>query len=247
MIPLKTCQEIDKMRQAGAILAQIMEKLGSMIRPGLATQELDIAAGDIIKKAGAVSAFKGYRGYPANICVSVNEEVVHGIPGRRKLAKGDIASIDIGIKLNDFFVDMAKTFAVGDVSEQKQKLIEVTRISLEEAISKMVAGNKLSDVSCAVQNYVEARGFSVVRDFVGHGIGRQLHEEPQIPNFSTPGTGPVLKDGMVLCVEPMINSGGWEVEVLADGWTAVTVDRKPSAHFEHTIAIWKGKSLILTQ
>ncbi|MBI5873289.1 MAG: type I methionyl aminopeptidase [Candidatus Omnitrophica bacterium] len=247
MIPIKTCQEIDKMRKAGRILAQIMDQLEKAVRPGRSTQELDEAAAAAIAQAGVHSAFKGYHGYPANICVSVNDEVVHGIPGRRPLVEGDIVSIDIGIEMAGYFVDMAKTFAVGKISAQKQKLLEVTRESLEKAIQLMKAGNKLSDVSCAVQDYVEGRGFSVVRDFVGHGIGKELHEEPQVPNFGTPGSGPVLKEGMVLCIEPMINSGTWEVEILQDGWTAVTADKKPSAHFEHTVAICNGVPVVLTQ
>lgn len=235
------------MKEAGKILARIMDQLERSVKPGKMTQELDRLAAAEILKAGVRSAFKGYKGYPANICVSVNEEVVHGIPGRRKLIEGDIASIDIGIEMAGFFVDMAKTFPVGRVAAQKQELIDVTRESLEKAISKIRPGFKLFDISAAVQGHVEPRGFSVVRDFVGHGIGRQLHEEPQIPNFGSAGSGPALKDGMVLCVEPMINAGTWEVEILQDGWTAVTADRKPSAHFEHTVAICNGEPLVLTR
>lgn len=235
------------MKEAGRILAGIMDLLEKAVRPGRMTQELDRLAAAEILKSGASPAFKGYMGYPANICVSVNEEVVHGIPGRRKLVEGDIASIDIGIEMAGFFVDMAKTFAVGNISAQKQKLMDVTRESLEKAIFKIRAGNKLFDISAAVQGHVEPLGFAVVRDFVGHGIGRQLHEEPQIPNFGSAGSGPVLKDGMVLCVEPMINAGTWEVRINQDGWTAVTADGKPSAHFEHTVAICNGEPLILTR
>ncbi len=247
MIPIKTCQEIDKMYKAGQILAEIMDVLEKRVRPNVLTQELDRVAFELISEKNVRSAFKGYRGYPANICVSVNEEVVHGIPGKRKLLDGDIVSIDIGIELDGFYSDMAKTFSVGKISPEKQELIDITRVSLEQAIEKVKAGNKLSDVSSAVQVYVEQYGFSVVRDFVGHGIGKELHEEPQIPNYGVPGKGPVLKDGMVLAIEPMINAGSWEVEILEDGWTAVTKDRRPSAHFEHTVAIRRGLPVVLTK
>ena len=247
MIPIRTCQEIDKMREAGYILAGIMDVLEKLVKPNLATQELDRAALAAMTEKKVKSAFKGYHGYPANICVSVNEEVVHGIPGKRRLAEGDIVSIDIGIELDGFYSDMAKTFAVGKISEQKQRLIDAARASLECSIEKMKPGNRLFDVSNAVQSYVEQRGFSVVRDFVGHGIGRELHEEPQIPNYGTVGKGSVLKDGMVFAIEPMINAGSWEVEILQDGWTAVTVDRKASAHFEHTVAISNGATIVLTK
>ncbi len=247
MIPIKTCQEIDKMYKAGQILAEIMDVLEKRVRPNVLTQELDRVAFELISEKNVRSAFKGYRGYPANICVSVNEEVVHGIPGKRKLLDGDIVSIDIGIELDGFYSDMAKTFSVGKISPEKQELIDITRVSLEQAIEKVKAGNKLSDVSSAVQVYVEQYGFSVVRDFVGHGIGKELHEEPQIPNYGVPGKGPVLKDGMVLAIEPMINAGSWEVEILEDGWTAVTKDRRPSVHFEHTVAIRRGLPVVLTK
>lgn len=249
MIPIRTSQEIEKMRRAGRVLAKIMDELGPMIKPGLTTAELDTASLRLMSAFSVRSAFKGYHGYPANICVSVNEEVVHGIPGPKKLNAGDIASIDIGIELEGYFADMAKTFPVGKISADRQKLIDVTRLSLDEAIKAVKPNVKLSNVSYAVQHYVESKGFSVVRDFVGHGIGRALHEEPQIPNFVTQEeeAGPTLKDGMVLAIEPMINIGGWEVEVLKDGWTAVTKDGRPSAHFEHTVALWDGAPKILTQ
>lgn len=247
MIPIKTRSEIDKMRKAGRILAGLMEELARMVGPGIATIDLEKASVAAMSKAGVRSAFKGYRGYPANICVSVNEEVVHGIPSSRRLKEGDIVSIDIGIEADGFFVDMANTFAVGKIGKKEQGLIDVTRASLDEAIRMLKPGNCLSDVSGVVQQYVESRGFSVVRDFVGHGIGRMLHEDPPVPNFKTSGTSPALKDGMVLAIEPMINSGSWQVEVLKDGWTAVTKDRLPSAHFEHTVAIWDGGPLILTE
>lgn len=246
MIPLKACQDIDKMSQAGKILSEIMEELAVLIKPGILTKSLDEEAARLIARFKVRSAFKGYRGYPANICVSVNEVVVHGIPGERKLAAGDIVSIDIGIERDGFFADMAKTFPVGKIDSKLIELIRATEASLEHGVAAMKPGGRLSDVSNAVQEYVEASGFSVVRDFVGHGIGRELHEEPQIPNFGTAGNGPILRDGMVFAIEPMVNLGDWRVEILQDGWTAVTKDRLPSAHHEHTVAIWNGKATILT-
>ncbi|MFA5038869.1 MAG: type I methionyl aminopeptidase [Candidatus Omnitrophota bacterium] len=247
MIPLRTSREISQMRDAGEILANVMRGLASMVSPGVVTNDLDKAAGEMIRKAKAKPAFKGYRGFPANICISVNEEVVHGIPGERRLQEGDIAGIDIGLEKSGFFVDMAQTFAVGRVETLRRKLIETAKVSLEEAIKEFKVGNRLGDISRAVQGYVESRGFSVVRDFVGHGIGRELHEEPQIPNFVLKDEGPELKVGMVFAIEPMINAGSWEVRVLSDGWTAVTKDKKPSAHFEHTVALTPQGALILTQ
>ncbi len=249
MIPIRTCQEIDKIRRAGHILAKMIDELSQMIKPGIATIDLDRTAALAMSQFKAKSAFKGYRGYPAHICVSINEEVVHGIPGSRKLVSGDIVSIDIGIELDGFFADMAKTFPVGKIESQKQRLIEVAFASLEEAIKAFKPHARLSDISYAVQHYVESRGFSVVRDFVGHGIGRELHEEPQIPNFVSQEevSSPILKEGMVFAIEPMLNMGDWQIEVLKDGWTAVTKDRKPSAHFEHTVALWKGEPEILTR
>jgi methionyl aminopeptidase len=249
MIPIKTCQEIDKMRRAGHILAEVMVSLSRKIQIGASTIDLDNEAARVISGYGVKSAFKGYHGYPANICASVNEEVVHGIPGKRKLLEGDIIGIDIGIEQDGFFADMAKTFPVGKVEPRWLELIEVTRLSLEEAIRAFRPDHRLSDISFAVQSYCQARGFSVVRDFVGHGIGRELHEPPQIPNFTSGKDiqSPVLRDGMVFAIEPMINLGGWAVEVLKDGWTAVTKDRSPSAHFEHTVALLNGVPEILTQ
>ncbi len=235
------------MRRGGHILSLILDELRDMVKPGLATIELDEAALAAMSKLKVVSAFKGYRGYPANICVSVNEEVVHGIPGQRRLIEGDIVSIDIGIKLDGFFSDMAKTFAVGSIDASKQRLMDATWGSLEEAIKYLKIGHRLSEASCSVQRFVEEKGFSVVRDFVGHGIGRQLHEEPQIPNFKTSESGPLIENGMVLAIEPMINMGTWEVVILRDGWTAVTKDKKPSAHFEHSIAIWDNEPQVLTK
>jgi len=247
MIPIKACQEIDKMQRGGQILAKIMAELAAMVLAGVTTKELDEKAGDLIRSSGATSAFKGYHGYPADTCISVNEEVVHGIPGRRRLREGDIVSIDIGIKHDGFFLDMAQTFPVGRIDTMRRRLIETAKGALEEAIKVFQRGNRLIDVSRAVQVYVEARGFSVVRDFVGHGIGRALHEEPQIPNYVTKDESPLLETGMVFAIEPMINAGSWEGKVLSDGWTAVTKDKQPSAHFEHTVALTDKGPFVLTR
>lgn len=246
MIPIKTQSEIDQMRKLGAILGNIFERLKESLEPGIKTIELDKLSASLMRDAGVKSAFLGYRGYPANICVSVNEEVVHGIPGNRILKNSDIVSLDMGIKSDGLFVDMAKTYYIGNIDPKEKELVEVSEGSLQAAIKLMKPGNRLSDLSHAVQEFAESRNFSVVRDFVGHGIGHQLHEEPQIPNFGAPGKGPLLKDGMVLAIEPMINLGSWEVVVADDGWTAITKDLMPSAHFEHTVAIWNGGPKILT-
>jgi methionyl aminopeptidase len=247
MIPIKTCQDIDRMKRAGRVLAQVMQAIAGFVKTGVTTGEIDAKAAEAIAALKVRSAFKNYRGYPAHICVSVNEEVVHGIPGPRRLREGDIVSLDIGIEMDGYYADMAETFAVGAVDTVKSSLVEAARLSLEKAIEAARPGNKLFDISHAVQKCVESRGFSVVRHFVGHGIGRQLHEEPQVPNFGAPHTGPVLREGMVFAIEPMINAGTWEVEVLADGWTAVTKDRQPSAHFEHTVAVGKDGPVVLTR
>ncbi len=247
MIPIKSPEDIAKLKEAGRILAGIMDVLETMVKPGVLTRAFDDRAASEIKRLKVTSAFKGYRGYPANICVSVNEEVVHGIPSLRKIQDGDIVSIDIGIEREGYFVDMAKTFAAGSVSDANLRLVRATRESLYEAIGSLKAGNRLSCIGKAVQPYVEARGFSVVRDFVGHGIGRALHEDPQVPNFVPKDDGPVLKDGMVLAIEPMINAGTYEVAILDDGWTAVTKDGLPSAHFEHTVALVDGGAVVLTE
>ncbi|MDD5019500.1 MAG: type I methionyl aminopeptidase [Candidatus Omnitrophica bacterium] len=247
MIPIKTCHDIDKMRKGGRVLAKIMAELSGMVSPGLTTAELDCKTEGLIRSFGVRSAFQGYRGYPAHICVSVNEEVVHGIPGPRRLREGDIVSIDIGIENSGYFLDMAETFPVGRIDTKRRKLIETAKAALEEAIKVFRVGNRLLDISRSVQAYVEARGFSVVRDFVGHGIGRELHEEPQIPNYVTKEDSPVLQAGMVFAIEPMINAGTWEVKVLQDGWTAVTKDKEPSAHFEHTVALTKEGPVVLTR
>ncbi|HHP50895.1 MAG TPA: type I methionyl aminopeptidase [Moorella mulderi] len=246
MIILKTREEIKKMRVAGRIVAGVLELMGRHIRPGITTAELDQRAEEFIKKHGAQPAFKGYRGYPSTICASINEEVVHGIPGLRRLKEGDIISTDVGVVKDGFYGDAAYTFPVGEVDEIKKNLLQVTLEALYEGIKKAVVGNRLSDISHAIQTHVESRGFSVVRDYVGHGIGAHLHEDPQVPNFGPPGFGPRLRPGMVLAIEPMVNVGTHEVVTKEDGWTVVTKDGKPSAHFEHTVAITEEGPQILT-
>ncbi|MGI6566679.1 MAG: type I methionyl aminopeptidase [Firmicutes bacterium] len=247
MIIRKSQDELQAMREAGRLTALTHDVVAAAVRPGITTASLDALAEEFIRDHDAIPAFKGYNGYPASICVSVNEEVVHGIPGARILRDGDIVSIDIGVVLDGFYGDMARTYPVGEISEEAKRLIAVTETALEKGIAAAVAGNRLSDIGHAVQSYVEAHGMSVVRDFVGHGIGRSMHEEPQIPNFGRPGYGPRLKPGMVLAIEPMVNVGGWEVIVLSDNWTVVTADRSLSAHFEDTVAVTEGGPLILTQ
>jgi methionyl aminopeptidase len=246
MITYKSDRELDLMRQAGRIVAEAMDLISGAIRPGLATIELDHLVEKHIRKKGGIPAFKGYSGFPASICASINEEVVHGIPGLRRLKEGDIISIDVGVRYKGYFGDAAATFPVGEISPEAKKLIEATRGSLEAAIEKVREGNHLSDISHAVQTYAESRGYSVVRNYVGHGIGSQLHEEPQIPNFGPPGRGPKLTSGMVLAIEPMVNMGTWQVDTLQDNWTVVTKDGSLSAHFEHTVAIVAGSPEVFT-
>ena len=247
MITIKTKQEIEFMRKAGSILSKIIAELKNKLKVGISTKEIDILAGDLINSYGASAAFKGYRGFPANTCISLNEEVVHGIPNDRKLKSGDIVSLDIGIRLNGFYADAAFTQAVDKINGRIKKLIDVTRKSLSLGINQAKVGNYLFDISYAIQRFVESEGFSVVRDFVGHGIGRQMHEEPEIPNFGRPKTGSILKEGMTLAIEPMVNMGTWEVQIQDNGWTAITKDKKHSAHFEHTIAITQKGPEILTR
>ena len=247
MITLKSEDEIALMRKAGHIVAKTIQLLRGKIRPGISTKELDDIARDSIISLGGVPAFKDYKGFPANICTSINEEVVHGIPSEKRLLKeGDIISLDIGVYFNGYFADSAVSIIVGEVKSSIKKLLDVTRDSLYLGIRKARPGNHLFDISSAIQNFVEANGFSVVREFVGHGIGKSLHESPEIPNFGKPGTGPILQKGMVLAIEPMVNMGSWEVEFLDNQWTAITKDKLPSAHFEHTIAVRKGSPEILT-
>jgi methionyl aminopeptidase len=246
LIIIKSLQEIELMRQAGRIVAGTLQELAGAVRPGITTIQLDTLARQYIQKSGARPAFLGYHGFPATICTSLNEEVVHGIPGLRRLKAGDIISIDVGVFYKGYYGDAAATFPVGEVSPLAKRLLEVTRESLYKGIEKAYPGNRLYDISAAIQTYVESRGFSVVRSYVGHGIGSEMHEEPQVPNFGLPGKGPLLEAGMVLAIEPMVNAGTWEVETLSDDWTVVTKDRNLSAHFEHTVAIMQDGPEILT-
>lgn len=247
MIPLKSADELEHMRASCRIAATVKETVAEAIAPGVTTAELDALAADLIKELGAKSSFFGYRGYPGNICASVNDVVVHGIPGNRKIELGDIVSIDVGVEFEGFVGDNAVTVMVGVEDPEVMRLVKVTEQALAAAIDKAVAGGRLSDISHAVEKMATDAGFTVVKEFVGHGIGRKMHEEPQIPNFGPPGKGPKLKPGMTLALEPMINMGKEEVEILSDGWTVLTKDRLPSAHFEHTVAIQKsGPAEILT-
>ncbi len=247
MILIKSPQEIEKMRVAGRKTAELMQELSMMIQPGVTGFDLDQKAGEVISKQGAKTAFKGYLGYPAHICLSINDQVVHGIPGKRSLKEEDIVGLDLGLVAEDFYGDMARTFAVGQVSDEKRKLIQVTEEALWKGIEQCVPGNRLGDISNAVEQWVLSHHFSVVKDFVGHGIGRKLHEDPPLPNFGKPHTGPKLQVGMVLAIEPMVNEGGCEVRILSDGWTVVTKDGKVSAHFEHTVAITENGPEVLTK
>lgn len=246
MIILKSNREIDLMREAGRIVAIALEKIRASVKPGITTAELDRIAEEVIKEHGARPLFKGYGGFPASICTSVNEEVVHGIPGLRVLNSGDIISIDVGAEKNGYCGDAALTLPVGEVSEEALRLLKVTKTALEKGIEKASPGNRLTDISHAIQAYAESHGFSVVREYVGHGIGTKMHEDPKVPNFGAPGRGPRLETGMVLAIEPMVNVGTHQVEVLQDGWTVVTRDRKLSAHFEHTVAVTDNGPEILT-
>ncbi len=248
-IVCKSQSEIDKMQQSGHIVRQVLDELRAMVAPGVTTMDLEKVAERRIKELGAKPAFKGYYGYPCVLCTSVNEEIVHGIPSSKRVLKaGDIVSIDCGVVLEGYYGDAAITAAVGDsVSPERKKLVDITEQSLYKAIEQVKIGNTISDIGGAVQEFVEANGFSVVREFVGHGIGTKLHEEPQVPNFRSRGADMRLREGMVLAIEPMVNSGGPEARVLADKWTAVTVDGSSSAHFEHCVAVTKNGPLILTQ
>lgn len=247
MIVLKSREELEKMRTAGKVVALALKEISENIVPGKTTTlDIDDLAEEIIRRHGGIPSFKGYRDYPNATCVAVNDEVVHGIPGPRILHEGDIVGIDLGAIVDGYHGDSALTVAVGDVSESAERLIKATREALFAGIRMTRAGNRLTDISHAIQEYAERNGFSVVRDLVGHGIGREMHEEPQVPNFGRPGRGPRLEPGMTLAIEPMLNAGGPQVETLADKWTIVTRDRSLSAHFEHTIAITKGAPEILT-
>ncbi|HKP14378.1 MAG TPA: type I methionyl aminopeptidase [Blastocatellia bacterium] len=247
MVIRKSRNEIERMRASGQIVARVLKRLSEMVQPGITTRDLDAEAERLIREAGAVPTFKGYHGYPASICASINDEVVHGIPSNRKLREGDIIGIDCGATHRGYVGDAAVTVAVGRISDEVQKLMEVTRASLFEAIGRCRVGNRLGDVCNAVQAYVEPLGYSIVRNFCGHGIGRAMHEDPQVPNYGKPGTGPVLREGWVLAIEPMVNLGRHDVKVLSDGWTVITLDGRPSAHFEHTVAITADGPQILTE
>jgi len=247
VIVCRSAAELERMREAGRLVGEVLTELTAAVAPGVSTAELDEIAERRIRQAGATPAFKGYHGYPATICASINDEVIHGIPsGRRVLAEGDIISIDVGAALDGYYGDSAVTLPVGHVSEQAATLLRVTEESLYKAIEQARPGKRVSDIGHAVQRHVEAFGFSVVREFVGHGIGVRMHEEPQVPNYGEPGHGPRLAEGMVLAIEPMVNAGKPAVKVLADGWTAVTRDTSLSAHFEHTVAVTSGEPWILT-
>jgi len=247
VIVCRSAAELERMREAGRLVGEVLTELAAHVAPGVTTADLDALAEERIARAGAIPAFKGYHGYPATICASVNDEVIHGIPsGRRILNEGDVISIDVGASLGGYFGDSAITLPVGQVSESAATLLRVTDEALYKAIEQVRVGARVSDIGHAVQQHVEAYGFSVVREFVGHGIGQQMHEEPQIPNYGEPGRGPRLTEGMVLAIEPMVNAGRPAVKVLADGWTAVTRDGSLSAHFEHTVAVTAGEPWILT-
>ena len=247
MIEIRSEHEIACIEKAGAVVKAALREIERIARPGVTTKELDKRVEDVIKGFDARPAFKGYRGFPGSICASINKEVVHGIPGNTKLKDGDILSIDVGVEKDGFFADAAVTIGIGNlVSKDAKRLMDVTKKALELGIEKAREDNRLFDISFEIQQHAEKCGYSVVRDFVGHGIGKKMHEDPEIPNFGKPNTGPRLKSGMVLAIEPMVNKGGYEVEILPDGWTAVTRDGELSAHFEHTVCVTKGDPKILT-
>ena len=247
MIIGKSKKEIEKMRSAGQLVGRVLQELRRMVEPGISTLEIDSAAEQMIRDAGALPTFKGYHGFPYSVCASVNEQVVHGFPSKYKLKEGDIFSLDCGVTLEGFVGDTATTVPVGTISEDRARLIEVTEKCLDLAIEQCRPGNRLGDIGWAVQDFAERNGYSVVRDYVGHGIGRQMHEDPQIPNYGKPGQGPKIKAGYVFAVEPMVNMGSQQTKVLADGWTVVTLDGRPSAHVEHTIAITEDGPDVLTR
>jgi methionyl aminopeptidase len=247
MIIYKSKEEIQAIRRSSQVVARVLIELEALVKPGITTKELDSYAEKRARELGAIPAFKGYRGYPASLCTSINEEIVHGIPSNRVLREGDILSLDFGAVLEGFYGDAAVTYAVGSITPNSQKLLAVVKESLYKGLEKAVPENRVSDISAAIQEFVEAQGFSIIRSFVGHGIGFSLHEEPQVPNFGLPGHGSKLKPGMVLAIEPMISMGDWNVEILSDNWTAVTNDRSLSAHFEHTVAITSDGLEILSE
>ena len=247
MIICKGASELKKMRDAGLIVAEVLSHLETLICPGITTGHLDMVAEKMILEMGGTPAFKGYQGYPASLCTSINHQIVHGIPSDKTVEEGDIVGVDVGVNLEGFYGDSARTFPVGKISRQLQKLLDVTCKSLYVGIEQAKVGNRVSDISYSIQNFVERHGFSVVREFVGHGIGKSLHEEPQVPNYGEPGRGPRLIEGMVLAIEPMVNIKGPEVKVLEDKWTAVTADGGHSAHFEHSVAVTNDGPWILSK
>jgi methionyl aminopeptidase len=247
MILLKSPQELAKMEVANRLVAEILEGIKERLRPGVETRELDEIAEEMCRGRRVEPAFKGYRGYPRSICISVNDEIVHGIPGARRIKAGDLVSLDFGVKYQGYYGDAAVTVAVGEVDDRARALLEVTEKALYAGIGQAKAGQRLTDISYAVQTVVESAGFGVIREFVGHGIGRSLHEDPQIPNFGVPGRGPVLQAGMTLAIEPMTSMGAWQVKILQDGWTAVTQDGSLAAHFEHTVAVTENGPRILSR
>jgi methionyl aminopeptidase len=244
MVVIKSSQEIDTMRRCGRILAAVLDRLRSEIRPGMRTDELDMIMVEESDRRGVVPSFKNYRGFPASLCVSVNDEIVHGIPGERRLEEGDIVSLDAGVTLDGLCTDAAITIGVGRISREAEKLISATESALKSGVAQAVCGARICDISSAIQHHVESHGFSVVREYTGHGVGRDLHEEPQIPNFVA-GKGPVLRSGMTLAIEPMVNAGDWRTRLADNKWTVLTADGSLSAHFEHTIAITNGQPEIL--
>jgi methionyl aminopeptidase len=246
MIEIKTKEDISRLRRSSLLVGKTLAVIAGHLKPGIQTKDLDAIAEEYIRDSGAVPAFKGYGGFPATLCISINDEVVHGIPGKRELKDGDIVSVDCGVVLDSFYGDSAYTFSVGEISEELQNLLTRTKESLYFGIGKAVAGNRLGDIGNAVQSYVESFGYGVVRDLVGHGIGRRLHEKPEVPNYGKRGTGMMLQEGMVICIEPMINLGRKNIIQESDGWTIRTSDKKPSAHFEHEIAIGKDAADILS-
>jgi methionyl aminopeptidase len=246
MIRLKNAGEISRIREASAILARTLQELAGLVREGISTAELDDFAREVLRQRGGEPAFLGYNRFPASLCVSINEQVIHGIPGRKRLRAGDIVGLDVGINLGGYFSDTAVSLPVGAVSRERARLLAVTRECLARGVQAAVAGNRISQISAAVYEHARANGFEVVRQFCGHGVGFALHEEPQVPNYVSSGPNPRLKPGMVLALEPMLNAGNWEVEVLDDDWTVVTADRSDSAHFEHTIVIHKDRTEVLT-
>jgi methionyl aminopeptidase len=253
MIICKSDAEIELMHRAGRVVARVLKEMEEVIKPGIRTDYIDKIAEDVIISEKAVPAFKGYMGrisnrpFPSSVCISINEEIVHGIPGKRVIEDGDLVSVDVGVKINGFYGDAARTFMVGNVSRTAERLCNATRDALDESIKKCIIGNRLSDISNTIENRALKDGFSVVKDFVGHGIGRNMHEDPQILNYGPPGQGPVLKKGMVLAIEPMLNQGSSDVVILGDQWTVVTRDRKLSCHFEDSVAVLEDSPLILTR